>query len=66
MAGLTEVVKSDNDKKDYCHLVLGNGLQVLLIHDPDIAAALEHQQEQEQGQGPAAHKVGADGQAPQV
>jgi hypothetical protein len=40
MAGPVEVMKSPADKKDYRFLKLGNGMSVLLIHDPEIAAAM--------------------------
>ena len=36
MADADEIIKSPYDKKLYRHLVLDNGLRVLLIHDPDI------------------------------
>ena len=32
-----EVIKSPQDKKQYRHLTLANGLTVLLIHDPEIS-----------------------------
>lgn len=36
--GSVEVVKSPNDKKQYRYMLLENGLQVLLISDPEMQA----------------------------
>lgn len=35
-----QVIKSPNDKKSYRHFKLANGVTVLLIHDPAVAAGL--------------------------
>jgi hypothetical protein len=35
-----DIVKSPNDKKTYRHFKLANGVTVLLIHDPAVAAGL--------------------------
>jgi secreted Zn-dependent insulinase-like peptidase len=35
-----DIVKSPNDKKSYRHFKLANGVTVLLIHDPAVAAGL--------------------------
>lgn len=40
MARPVEVVKSPDDKKEYRRIDLENGLAILLIHDPEAAAAL--------------------------
>jgi hypothetical protein len=42
------IVKPPSDKKQYRHVVLPNGLQALLISDPDIGASSH------QGQDPGA------------
>ncbi len=55
MSAAVELIKSDNDKKQYQYIVLPNGLKVLLIHDPDVADALQHQQKQDE----RTHKVRA-------
>jgi hypothetical protein len=47
MSEVINLIKSDNDKKQYQYHVLPNGLKVLLIHDPDVADALHHQQNQD-------------------
>ena len=43
MSEVINLIKSDNDKKQYQYHVLPNGLKVLLIHDPDVADSLHHQ-----------------------
>lgn len=40
MAPPVEVLKSPADRKEYRYVSLANGLQVLLIHDPEVAAAV--------------------------
>jgi hypothetical protein len=35
-----ELIKSPSDRKEYRYLKLPNGMAVLLIHDPEIAAAM--------------------------
>ncbi|KAI8472962.1 MAG: Metalloenzyme, LuxS/M16 peptidase-like protein [Monoraphidium minutum] len=38
MAAPVEVLKSPSDRKAYRYVKLGNGMSVLLVHDPEIAA----------------------------
>lgn len=40
-AGMTAIVQSPADRKQYRLVTLENGLQCLLIHDPEVASSLE-------------------------
>lgn len=55
MAG--EIIQSPHDKKQYRRVDLQNGLAVLLIHDPEVALALQ-QPEQAAVRQPATHPTG--------
>ena len=42
-----DILKSPQDRRLYRRLVLPNGMMVLLIHDPEMAAAVEGAEENE-------------------